>query len=391
MSILDIQDKISHAIDKNEYSLGIFLDLAKAFDTVDHTILLAKLEHYGIRGMALKWFTSYLSKRHQQVLCNGRLSKLLPIEIGVPQGSILGPLLFLIYINDLPNSSPILHFILFADDSNVFISHASYDELFHLANTELSAASDWFKANKLSLNLSKTNFILFRSHMKQTPTDTNEIIIDSKTIPQVASSKFLGVHIDQHLTWKVHISEISKKIAKNIGIIRRIAYKVPSQILINLYYTLVYPYLTYCNLIWSSTYISHLRGLQILQKKALRVITKSAFNTHTRPIFSHYRLLDIGQIRFKQICEFMYQYSKKLLPHSFDDFFSPSLKTYNTRNDSDYRIIYVRTNTRKFSIRYQGPVTWNRLPRLVRNALSFPNFRCLLRALALTYIPDQNS
>src|ERR1043165_713463 len=140
MSLLDIQDKISMAMDNNEYSIGIFLDLAKAFDTVDHRILLAKLECYGVRGIALNWFKSYLDERYQQVMCNGRLSNLQLIEFGVPQGSILGPLLFLLYINDLPNSSSILHYILVADDSNVFLSHASYNQLIELVNIELESA-----------------------------------------------------------------------------------------------------------------------------------------------------------------------------------------------------------------------------------------------------------
>jgi hypothetical protein len=267
MSLLDIQDKISAAIDNKQFSLGIFLDLAKAFDTVDHKILLAKLKHYGVRGTALNWFASYLTSRQQQVLCNNSLSDFLPIRFGVPQGSILGPLLFIIYINDLPNSSSLLHYILFADDTNVFLSHASYDQLFELANEELKAASNWFKANKLSLNLSKTNFILFRTNNKPIPAHTNDIVIDGITIPQVTTSKFLGVHMDQHLKWNIHIDEINKKITKSIGIINRISYLLPSHILTSLYYTLVYPYLTYCNIIWTSTYASHLRKLQIAQKR----------------------------------------------------------------------------------------------------------------------------
>jgi len=192
MSLLDIQDRITKAMDSNEFSIGIFLDLAKAFDTVDHGILLAKLKHYGIRGKPLEWFKSYLTSRTQRVKCNGCFSNLQNILFGVPQGSILGPLLILIYINDLPNSSTLLRFILFADDSNVFLSHSSYDKLIQLANEELSLAADWFKANKLSLNVSKTNYIIFRTPNKTIPVTNNDLTIDNHVIPKVTSTKFLG-------------------------------------------------------------------------------------------------------------------------------------------------------------------------------------------------------
>ena len=195
MSLINIQEKITQAIENNEFSIGIFLDLAKAFDTVDHKILLSKLEIYGIRGTPLKWFTSYLSQRQQQVKCNGMLSTLKFIKYGVPQGSILGPLLFLIYINDLPNVSSILHIVLFADDTNAFTSHKSLDTLFQIANHELNKLSNWFKANRLSFNLEKTNYIIFTSHRKSIPTHNQKLLIEDTPITLVRSVKFLGVYI----------------------------------------------------------------------------------------------------------------------------------------------------------------------------------------------------
>ena len=161
MAIAEMCDKISSASDKNDFSIGVFIDLSKAFDTINHDILLRKLEHYGIRGIALNWFRSYLYNRKQFVSSNYAVSPFLSINCGVPQGSHLGPLLFLIYVADVENCSAILSFILFADDTNLFYSSNSLFELFTTVNSELSKLSEWFCANKLSLNVKKTNYILF--------------------------------------------------------------------------------------------------------------------------------------------------------------------------------------------------------------------------------------
>ena len=163
---MSINQSISTSIDSKEYAVGIFLDLSKAFDTVNHTILLDKLEYYGIRGLSLNWFKSYLSNRLQFVEFNGCCSCHKLISCGVPQGSILGPLLFLLYINDLSTSSNILKFVLFADDTNIFFSGKDLCTISTILNTELEKISTWLKANILSLNLDKTKFMLFRTRKK---------------------------------------------------------------------------------------------------------------------------------------------------------------------------------------------------------------------------------
>jgi hypothetical protein len=220
MAIINIIDRLTDEMEKNFHTMGVFIDLSKAFDTINHEILLKKLNHYGISGLTNDWFHSYLSDRKQHVCVNNCISSTRTVLCGVPQGSILGPLLFIIYINDLTNVSSLIEVVMFADDTNLFIKEKSIEKLTETANLELSKISKWFKLNKLSLNIKKTNFILFRNKKRKHLTSVPIIKIDDTKIEQVQNTKFLGVIINESLTWNDHrpIFTVKQKMQKNIGI-----------------------------------------------------------------------------------------------------------------------------------------------------------------------------
>lgn len=208
--LIELVDKISPAIERNEYTIRMFLDLSKAFDTVNHDILLHKLEHYVVRGPALEWLKSYLTNRKQIVNYKSVKSDVSLISCGVPQGSVLDPLLFLIYVNNISESSKLLSFLLFADDTNLFYSHKNLEILHQTANHELCKVANWLETNKRSLKVSKTQFIILKAKSKKKP-QKFEIQINKQTVEHVNSTKSLGLIIDKELSWKQHIKQVEPK------------------------------------------------------------------------------------------------------------------------------------------------------------------------------------
>ncbi len=209
--------------------------------------MLEKLQHYGFRGIAYSWFKSYLSKRTQIVAINGVNASELTINCGVPQGSVLGPLLFLIHINDIYQSSQILQFRLFADDTSILLANKKLDILEQIMNTELQKVSAWLLANKLSLNISKSNFLLISSRK----TDKSiKLKINSKDLKQENYTKHLGVIIDNNLNWKLHIKQINLKLSKGIGVLYKLRHLVPKQSLKTLYSSFIQSHVLYGILNW---------------------------------------------------------------------------------------------------------------------------------------------
>jgi len=236
-------------------------------------------------------------------------------------------------------------------------------------NQELAKVTDWFYANKLSLNLNKTSYILFCSHRKKVPSIINQLVINGTPIPRVTSVKFLGTYLDQYLTWNEHIKLVSQKVAKNIGIMARIAYLLPNQTRLNLYYSLIHPYLTYSNMVWASTYSTRLTRLNKLQRRAMRVIAGTRHSMPTDEIFKMYRVLSIEQIRIFQTSEFMFKYFHNQLPRVFNNYFTTTsiLNPYPVRSAANVRVAVARTNSRMFSIKCVGSRTWNDIPLTIRN------------------------
>ena len=209
----------------------------------------------------------------------------------MPQGSVLGPLLFIIFLNDIAFSSDRFNFITYADDTNVIVSHSNLNDLTTIVNHELDNLSVWFKANKLSLNIRKTNYIIFKNRHSNRVYDDVDIRIDGINISRVSHTKFLGVIFDESLTWSYHTSNVVNIVSKYCGILYRLKHVLPSNTLFSLYNTLVFPHLSYCNLIWADSNNTSLRFLK--QKRIMRLCSNSHWLEHTPPLFKTFRSLTI--------------------------------------------------------------------------------------------------
>ena len=248
--------------------INIFVDLKKAFDTVSSDILLKKLEAYGIRGNLLKLYKSYLSDKYLYIVFNGVKSLKKVVTCGVPQGYFLGPFFFLVCMNDIFKASQFLYNILYADDTCIYLSVKELHSLINLMNTELELILEWLKSNKLTLNISKTFYIVFH-RCRRKCLGNIELFVDNTKINETNTMKYLGVIIDAKLNWISHITYVKNKIAKCIRIIRKARPLLNKRDLTNLHQPFIYLYLIYCVEVWGSAKYIHLSPILLLQKKIL--------------------------------------------------------------------------------------------------------------------------
>ena len=383
-------DKVISSLEKGEYVVGIFVDLSKAFDTVNHKILLGKLFRYGVRGVALDWLSSYLSNRTQYVSYNGVDSECMSISCGVPQGSILGPLMFLVYINDLASICNALLPVMYADDSNFFVAGKNIDDLVCSINTELKNIMNWMNINKLSVNAAKTKLMIFRPKRKKAPDPQNKIMINGSEVERVESIKFLGIMLDETLSWKNHIENIRSKISKGIGIIMKARNLLVSKTLLTLYYSFVYPHLSYCIEVWGSAYKTHLDVLLKLQKKALRIIHSVPKDHKSKMLFKSDKVLTIYQLYQYSVVLFMYKFVRQVLPPLFKGFFEHSTSDYDMRGQHLLRIPKCSSNFSQMRIRYTGTKLFNMLCSKVSRSCSYHTYKKNLKKYVIENSPIKN-
>jgi hypothetical protein len=375
--IIDMVEKIHKALINNKIPIGLFIDLQKAFDTIDHKILLSKLYHYGIRGTALQWIHSYLSNRTQFTLHNNVKSTLGNITCGVPQGSILGPILFLIYINDIINASTKLSYVLFADDTNIFYADDNIDILKSNMEIELQKLVTWFKTNKLTLNLEKTNFIIFGPHCNS---DIN-LRIDNQSITKVEYTKFLGVFIDQNLNWSFHIEHICNKIVKNLSTIYRTKHKLTKTALRHLYNSLIDPHINYCIEIWGNVPDNKLIKISTLQKRAIRLIENINPYSPSTNCFKNNKILKIKDIIEMRLCTLGYTASKTKLPLNLQKYFNFTFNTHNydTRNNKNFERSKYVNKFSKISIIEKIKYRFNNVKTEIKNQPTLASFKNKLK------------
>ena len=378
-AIITLVDKITKSQDIGDIVITLLIDLKKAFDTIDHQILLRKLYSYGIRGSMLKWMESYLTDRSQYVVFDGKVSQTRGIKCGVPQGSILGPLLFIISVNDICNVSPMLFKILYADDTCVLISGNHLNDLIDRLNTELTSLNNWFKANKLSLNTKKSLFMIFhRSRIK--PDVINKVVIDNHELTQVNSAKYLGVIIDHKLNWIEHISYVKSKMSKGIGIMYKARQFLTKKALLMLYHAYIFPYITYCIEVWGCASQTQLNCLYLLQKKIIRIMNFSHYLAHTNPLFLSMEVLPLRKIFFYKVGLIMYKYSLNLLPECIAHLYlrNDSIHEHNTRGCHELRVLPGAKTFSNISARI-----WNVLSNKINCDVSMSIFKCNLKLFLL--------
>ena len=378
MAILDMVEKIRAAWRDKNCALGVFVDLKKAFDTVDHDILLKKLEHYGVRGQSLKILDSYLRNRSQYVCYGGYESERGLVECGVPQGSVLGPLFFLIYVNDMVSACKELELVLFADDTNIFAKSKEPSELFRKVNRGMNELHRWFKCNRLTLNLKKTEYVYFGGPgIKNQIDETLEI--GGEVIRREEGTRFLGVWVDQKLSWTEHIEQTLARVGRLVGVLGRVRGPMGGKSLHMLYNALILPHLQYCLMVWGDFQEGKNRkfgdSLLKYQKRIVGLIEGETGRYHADPGFSRLGILKIEDLYKQQLRTHAQQFLKNRLPENQAAMFCKASDSHRYRTRAAEGGLLMYSNLDPRSIGFRLPKEWQSTPQDIRETKSIQGMK----------------
>ena len=367
-AVVEFSEFICNKLESREHVLSILIDYSRAFDTVNHNILLQKLEVYGIRGIVNDWFRSYLSSRRQRVKLSyaSCYSDFKCLSVGVPQGSVLGPILFVLYINEFSNVCPLLKTVLFADDTTVACSGSDFIDMCSQTSNHLETISAWSNSNRLMLNSDKTCAIVFSNRLRDDELLNAVLSLNSVSIDFRDEVKFLGVNLDSKLKFREHINFVCNKLSRVVGILSKVREVLSRKALISLYYSLFYPYLIYCNVLWAGTYSTHLHNIEMLQKRAIRIISGSEYLAHTTPLFYDAGILKAVDVHRLLLLLYYFRNREK---------FGQSNVAYETRHAHAPVVPVHRLTLTEHSVSYASAREFRSLPLQLKTIDSYHRFK----------------
>ena len=375
IALTHFTDAILEQMDKGQLTGAVFLDLSKAFDTVDHTILFSKLCAIGLSDNVICWFNSYLSNRKQVTSVANSLSTTKPVAVGVPQGSVLGPLLFIIFVNDLPLFPRYCETALYADDKVLYCHAKDPKELASNLNHDLQCLFEWFNTNLLTLNTSKCKFIIFGSPRKLKNTEIS-IKINQSALEKVDSYKYLGVTVNQRMNWTDHIDSIISKIGQRLGLVRRVKHLLPKSARLTLYNSLIMPLFDYADIVWGDkNNVQLMNHLQVMQNNAARLILDFPARASGTQALELLKWQPLHLRRFYHRCLMVFKYKNGNVDFNFGVKKNNELHGYSTRRRNDYHLPKVSTNWGKQMFKYCALNDWNSLELGIRESSSLFSFK----------------